>query len=81
MRRERGLPLSRGAPLAPAPRVASLGWVKKLLGEVLALLWKFLRSYAWRYLWKWLRPKLFRFFVASALVGIVVWLVSTFFGR
>lgn len=50
--------------------------MKKLLREILTLLWKFLRQYAWLYLWKWLRPRLGRlatlFLVFVAVLGVLV---------
>jgi hypothetical protein len=42
--------------------------VKKVIREILQLAWKLVRTY----LWKWLRPRLFRYaFLALLVIGAV----------
>lgn len=38
--------------------------MKKVIREILTLVWKLLRTY----LWKWLRPKLFKYVVTALVV-------------
>lgn len=44
------------------------GFVKKVIREILQLAWKVVRTY----LWRWLRPRLFRYaFLALLVIGAV----------
>lgn len=38
--------------------------MKKIIQEILTLVWKLLRTY----LWKWLKPRLFKYVVFAAVI-------------